>query len=215
MNQQQFIHALSTPVTNILLNTQLAADLCQQKNDQSNLGHYLSQSLLAGKYLQSIIKQNKHDKLTQSFNIHTALMTAINLCQFARKKGQIIKYFSFNKKLKLKGNRLNFQEALMCLINNAFEAYQKLNPNKVIILSASKRKTNFHLCITDGGTGMNWLKQKFAPIKGISYKQQHSGLGLAFAKNVFCRQMSGKLKILSKENRGTTISVSLPLEKIE
>lgn len=214
MTQQQLIHALSTPVTNILLNTQLAIDLCQQKRDPSNLSYYLEQSLLAGKYLQGVIKNNDANYTSNQFSIHTALMTVINLCQYARRQCQIIKYFAFDKNLQIIGNQFNFQEALICLLNNAVESYQHLNPNKVIILTASHRESNFYLSITDGGVGMNWLQQKVATLPGISYKNKHTGVGLGFAKKVFCKDMGGQLKILSKTNRGTTISVSLPMTKI-
>lgn len=205
----QLIHQLSTPVTNILLNTQLALDICQQKQDQSNLSHYLSQSLLASKYLQTVVhgpSQHKH-----SFNLSKTLNETLNLCQNSRKYQQIIRYFQINEQIKLKGNQFSFQQALICLINNAFEAYSDRTPHKFVIISARVDKANFYLSITDGGLGMTWLKQKFASVKGVSYKNNHSGLGLAYAKKVFCTQMQGNMKILSKENRGTTISINLPL----
>ncbi len=206
----QLIHQLSTPVTNILLNTQLALDICQQKHDQSNLSHYLSQSLMASKYLQSILKQPQAQQ--RLFNLSKTLNETLNLCQFSAKYQQIIRYFHIDEKIKIRGNVFCFQQALICLINNAFEAYSDKTPHKMVIISARVTTETCYLSITDGGLGMSWLQQKFASVKGISYKSNHTGLGLAYAKKIFCTQMHGKMKILSKENRGTTISIDLPIK---
>jgi len=213
-NSQILKHALATPVTTILLNLELA--LACEPGDlvfKSNFSHYLNRAFLSAKYLKSILKESGNQKASfyQSFFLKQAINEVSIIAKKSSCTSQLINYLSIDDQLLIKGSKIYFQEAMICLLNNAFESYQDNVANKLVVLSARKKDKEVEINITDAGQGMNWLRQKMAVIPGVSMKKKHQGLGLAFAKKLITQKMTGKFYINSKANKGTRIRLLLPL----
>jgi K+-sensing histidine kinase KdpD len=208
-------HSLSTPITNLLVNLELLSqdpNLSKLKNN-SNL--YLKRSLLSINYLREITQQcdkfNDRKKFCK-FNVHHSLREVIEICKNPREKGVIVPFLQLNGSEQLRGNKLYFQEAIICLLNNAFQSYKTHAPNKLVMLFANKTAKLLEIKVTDAGRG--FLKLKDSGKKLVNIKNINSqGNGLRFTQEVIKNHFQGIFTIESQPLRGTTVSCSFPLLK--
>ena len=100
------------------------------------------------------------------------------------------------------------------LWNVTLNAIQASKPNGKIICRVHSQKKHLIIQICDEGVGIpqKTLKQIFDPF--FSTKPHGSGLGLAISKRII-EQHGGKLVISSRENKGTVVSILLPLNEKE
>jgi signal transduction histidine kinase len=203
-------HSIATPLSTILINLELALACVEQEKPPAkiNFNHHLKLALKASQYLKQLINQDQKSK--QKFLVKTSILEISQIPQRIN-SNQLINYINISDKLKIAGNKLFFQESLICLINNAFESYKQKSFNRIVILKAFNDQKNLWINIVDGGCGMNWLSQKLATVDKISFKKNHTGIGLAFAKKTIEKKFAGQLLIKSKKNSGTTISLKIPL----
>lgn len=199
-------HSFATPVTNILLNTEIAVE--NLRAHPSAL--YLQRTLLNARHLQSLLRLSENPQ-PEIFSPQDALHELIALNEGTKLKEVLVSRLFLPPSLRLKGNKLAFQEMAVCLLNNAYESYEKRHPHRLVFVSATHEKTNFHLSVADGGRGMSWLDKTLCTTHRYSTKQNHTGLGLYFVKETATKEFRGKLDIYSQKSRGTTITLRLPL----
>jgi two-component system, sporulation sensor kinase B len=113
---------------------------------------------------------------------------------------------SFEKELYIKGNRSQFQQALLNFIKNGIEAIKQ---NGKLEIAIHEMLESIYFVIEDNGKGMtkeqlNWLGN---PLK--SHKENGTGLGTMIAYNII-HSMSGKIDVSSEKGKGTTFSIILP-----
>lgn len=205
-NNFVFRHACMTPLTilNCSLESLEKVQSAKEKNETISIAKEAVFHLT--KLVSAVTKVKEPD---QKFNVHDAINEAVFL--FKSKTGCTIFYSNFlPKKLKLFGNKLYFQEIIICLLNNAFEAYQD---KKLVHISLSVRiiKGQVFLGVVDFAKGMTQLGQKLALVKGVSYKENGLGLGLAFVKKTIEDEFKGVLKIISGYGVGTHVQVAIPI----
>lgn len=203
-------HSFATPLTNIVLNTEIAvAGLHQTPSSKSEI--YLQRVLLNAQYLQSILKLSEADA-PEMFSPRTALEELVTLNEGTQLKESLVSRVFLTPACQLLGNKLAFQEMAVCLLNNAFESYQPSVTHRLVFLSAVIEDAALKLSVADGGKGMGWLAQKLSTTQAYSTKQNHSGLGLYFVKSTLEREFSGTFRLCSRLNRGTTITLQFPLQ---
>jgi K+-sensing histidine kinase KdpD len=205
-------HSINTPLTNILLNLQLLAkDTTFQQKSNNQL--YLYRAILSAKYIKNIMQQSyQQQSLQKTFCPKQALREVIEICIKPMVEGQLISFLRIPEQLELCGNQLYFQEAMICLLNNAFQAYNKNSANKLVVLSCHKNKKFLTIKIADGGSGFLCLKDHAASKTKIN-KVRKLGTGLPFAQQVIEQHFQGKLEIETYPQRGSTIHCSFPLTK--
>ncbi len=217
-------HSFNTPLTSLMINLELALELQAQSfklsQPKKNYTQYLQNALLCADYLKAIMNSDQTQLLKKpQFRIKSAMMQVINMVKKAQTKVQIINFITLNKQLKLAGSKLYFQEALICLINNACEAYDEQAPNRLVMLWAQQQKQQLELKIVDAGRGFLQLADTLAAGKKINWhqlettKSDHLGLGLKFVKKVVMDHFKGQLQIRTQPNKGTTISWRIPLAR--
>lgn len=116
---------------------------------------------------------------------------------------------SFEKDLYIKGNRSQFQQALLNFMKNGIEAIKQ---NGKLEVAIHEMLESIYIVIEDNGNGMskeqlNWLGN---PLK--SQKENGTGLGTMIAYNII-HSMSGKIDVTSEKGKGTTFSIILPKAK--
>jgi two-component system, sporulation sensor kinase B len=116
---------------------------------------------------------------------------------------------SFDKELFVKGNRSQFQQALLNFMKNGIEAIKQ---NGKLEIAIHEMLESVYIVIEDNGKGMskeqiNWLGN---PLK--SHKENGTGLGTMIAYNII-HSMSGKIDVSSERGKGTTFSIILPKAK--
>ncbi len=196
-----FKHAASTPLSNILLNSQLA--LSERDNT-----HNLKEILLSANYLKNLLNSEKN---RESFTVNDALVEIILLNQCFHQDVSYTKKLKQSNDLTLSGNKLLFQEVINCLLNNAVEAYRSSNVNKIVLITTQIAKENLQIAITDGGTGMSWLEQQLLGRKFYSLKDDHQGVGIFYSKRIIKNKFSGTIKFISKKDQGSTAFIEIPL----
>jgi two-component system, sporulation sensor kinase B len=116
---------------------------------------------------------------------------------------------SFEKDLYIKGNRSQFQQALLNFIKNGIEAIKQDGKLEIAI---HEMLESIYFVIEDNGKGMNkeQLNSLGSPLK--SHKENGTGLGTMIAYNII-HSMSGKIDVSSEKGKGTTFSIILPKAK--
>lgn len=111
---------------------------------------------------------------------------------------------------------LRFREVLENLITNAIKYDTKNKPVEVIV----DKKTNLlSISVKDQGIGISEEDKKkifskfFRAEKAISNNTEGSGLGLYVTKS-YVEGWNGSITLLSKENKGSTFTIHLPIAPI-
>jgi K+-sensing histidine kinase KdpD len=204
-------HSLATPLTNIITNSELAVQNLQLETSYSPETE-LQKVLLNAQYMKSVIMlQEKRQQYI--FSPLRAIQEILQINHSSKLKKGLVTRVAIPTKKHLTGNKLLFQEMIVCLLNNAYESYKKRTLHKMVFFSATDHKKNCKITIVDAGKGMNWWEKHLSTYPFKSLKQKHSGLGLYFVKNTLEKDFNGKLAIKSQKNKGTTVTLSLPFYK--
>ncbi len=207
-------HAANTPVTNLLINLDLLTKDPHLQLLSSNSHYYLQKAIISSKYLKEIMSQSSENNLEIShlFNVKDAIAEVVQVCKKPTTAVQLIKYLQLSNNHQLKGNKLYFQETLICLLNNAFNAYKNNQANQLVVLTASVVGNKLELRIVDSARGFLQLNDSCTHHKDLSIEEiPITGTGLEFAQKVIEGHFKGKIVISTKLQKGTTIHCSLPL----
>lgn len=206
-------HATATPITNLLINLDLLFQDPGLTESQSNCSHYLKQAFLSAKYLQNIMNQCEQKQVNnQQFKIKDTLMELIELCKKPQLKGHLIHFLQLNGTEILQGNKLYFQEAIICLLNNAFQAYSEYAANKLVVLFSHIEDEVLKIKVVDGASGLlqlNDIGSKSIELKSSDVPQK--GTGLQFVEQVITQHFGGNVTVKTTLNKGTTVHCSLPV----
>ena len=104
-------------------------------------------------------------------------------------------------------NRLN--QVLLNVIKNSIEAKDKTKESYIKIYT-KKNKDTIKIYIEDNGIGISKENLKRISEPFFTTKQNGTGLGVLLSKEIISAH-SGKLEYKSKENIGTTVTITLPL----
>lgn len=105
------------------------------------------------------------------------------------------------------GDKTKLQEVFTNLLKNAFEAS---TPDKTVYLEANISGSNVVISIQDTGHGIPaaHLSTIFEPF--VTYKKNGTGLGLSISRQIVVAH-GGTIQVVSREQEGTTFTVTLPL----
>lgn len=204
-----FAHAVNTPLTTLTLYLEQTLSQLSEQPTLDSAYQQLTQALAQAKHLQRLM-QLKHPTVlkTSTFEIKLALQEVIvRLADPATRP--IITSLHVDPQSKLGGPIFLFQEALSCLIMNAFEA-SPARARAPIAITALETKGNCLIYICDSGSGMDWWTQQLITMKGFTRKKDGWGQGVTFAKEVIEDVFKGKLLISSQVQTGTIAIIKIP-----
>lgn len=134
---------------------------------------------------------------------------------FAKKKHQKIEYQTCpDGELRIRLDKIKMHEAFQNILHNAI----KYSPNgSKIQMKCAIVKNEFIFSVTDHGVGIpeaqqNKVFQRFFRADNVISMQGGTGLGLYVAKQ-FVEMHKGRIWFESKEGKGTTFFVALPLKQ--
>jgi signal transduction histidine kinase len=115
---------------------------------------------------------------------------------------------------KIWANYDEIKQAFLNIVKNSFEAI--CGGGELIIKTDLKSNPSFgwiKINFIDNGTGIQkgHMKDVFNPF--FSTKLKGTGLGLAICKRIIVERHHGAIHIDSEENKGTTVTVELPVGK--
>ncbi len=185
-------------------------------HSKNNCHHYVRQALLSAKYLKGLMIQcNSDSTFSRQFKVKESLLELVEICKKPSLQGHLVHYLQLNGNEMLEGNKLYFQEAVICLLNNAFQAYQEHAANKLVVLIANIVEEQLQIKVVDGATGLLELNdsQNESAKLNNPLELANKGTGLQFVEGVVTNHFSGSIQIDSKLSRGTTVHCNLPLSK--
>lgn len=200
-----FTHACKTPLTIALCNLELASS--SEKLPVEYLEHIDQVKKAVERLGALLVAVNQQHEDDSSFPVATAVREVVTLLQ-TKTKTVSVEQVGVSSTC-IAGNKLYFQEALSCLVTNAFEAYPE-QQNQHVTISLRIVNNLLYIHIIDYAKGMSAVAKFFASIQGVTFKKEGKGIGLNFAKQTI-EQLKGKMRITSEPDCGTRVVIALPV----
>lgn len=215
-------HELKTPITAIqgyaeLLNSDLDYTDEQKRafieriiNSAKNMASLINDILMISRLETKTVNDNK-----SSIFLNDLINEIIGETEPLRKDNNVTVYFETSENITINADINKIRQLLSNLISNALK-YNKVNG----IVRVSAEKKNGILCIeiTDTGIGIpedsqQRIFERFYRVdSGRDKKRGGTGLGLSIVKHIV-NFYGGNIKLESKVNAGTKISISIPCEE--
>lgn len=195
------------------------AQLCQIIPDQEQKRRNLDSLIEEVDYLDNIVREwmdlsrsgKKEVELTE-INLKFLLADLIRLLKgkMIMTKISVTSHFVDNFP-SIKGNKTLLKQAFLNILINSIQA---MNEGGDIYLKGEYKigepRVKVVVHDTGGGISRDKLEKVFQPF--FTSKRNGTGLGLAVVEQVIVEKHKGKLGIESKESKGTTVTIELPLE---
>ncbi len=216
-------HEINNPLSIVYGNLELLrASLKDQDILSEDKERYLDRQERAINRISDIVKGLKSFARQDDDSIHavdlnkTVESTLAFIQEIYKKDGIAIKQNTTPLPLFTLANNGKLQQVLINLISNAKDATKEIVSPKITI-TTSREHEDAAIEVADNGTGIkekNLIKvfDNFFTTKEVG---KGTGLGLGIAKNII-EDYDGSISISSKIDRGTTVTIKLPLcEAIE
>ena len=138
-------------------------------------------------------------KAKEQFSLQEAIYHVLEIISPTLKKLNIEKKLKFNKDTKLYGNRNEFEQVILNLLNNAKDA---LVEKEIVDPFIEITISNKHISIGDNAKGIakKDLEKIFNPY--FSTKENSDGIGLYISKMIIEQEMGGRL-LVETNSEGT------------
>jgi signal transduction histidine kinase len=205
-----FSHAISTPMTSLLLYLETCLSnphILEERRVKAELKALTS-------HLKSLYQEwmYLHHSQPHAFSVMQTIKQAILTAGHQYKQAVSVQC-NAPANIRLLGSSIVFQEVIVCLLRNAYEAYPHHESNRPISCIVTKRPTSLHVDIIDAGNGMNSLALLVAGMPGITFKEQGTGIGLYLSRDSLRQHFGGELHIASAAGVGTRVTLELPLSR--
>lgn len=144
----------------------------------------------------------------EELDLTMLLEETVNILKPLYKEHDASIIFKTKKEVYINGDYNKLKQVLINILKNTIEARDE---NKKLIATIKLIENKKSVCLSIEDTGMGMTKETLSKVSNIFFttKQNGTGLGLAFSKEVI-NLHKGTIKIKSKLNIGTTISITLP-----
>lgn len=218
-------HELRTPITVIKSYSDILADtpdaepelrtrfLDTISSETDRMARIISDLLT----LSSLDENANYKRPSEEIDVRSIIEGLVErLSLSAKKKKQELIYTPINDVPKIKGDRGGFERVLINVISNAL----KYTPTGGKIQVFSRTMYNdIIIKVSDTGIGIskeqlpNIFDRFFRVDKARSRDKGGTGLGLAIAKQTIESAFHGKILITSELNKGTDVTITIPLPK--
>ena len=187
----------------------------EQYHKDKELIEYIDYILEAVERCGTITKQllgfaRKFDVNIQMVNLKEMILDVLNFHnKEAEYRNITVQVDVPQDNLEIKTDRGKLQQILLNLVNNAFQAVDK---GCCLNIHASYNGTDkVGITISDNGCGMpqDNLSKIFEPFFTTKERGKGTGLGLAITYGLV-KKLNGDISVESKENEGTTFTITLP-----
>lgn len=151
-------------------------------------------------------------KLNIEKNIMEVNMLLEDVCDESKmifKNNMKFKYKISDDEVYINGDYNRLKQVLINVIKNAKEA---IGDNGIVDLKAKTFKNKYIITIKDNGVGMDKETSKKIGTAFYTTKKNGTGLGVCFSKEII-EKHGGTMEYISKEKKGTTVKITLPINK--
>lgn len=191
------LHAVATPLTVI------ATSLEAYQNTKNPL--YLESCQISVKRLEELL-MNKSDSF---FCVKTAMIELESLLR-SKIRLRIVGLSKISTSEITLADKVVFQEALICLLNNAAESYST-DSTPIIALYVHYSESSIQIDVIDSGRGMSLYDSIKALFFKWSSKHSGKGVGLAYAVQTLKRTYGARVVIQSRRQVGTRVTLQIPI----
>ena len=205
------VHEIRNPTTTILMGLNALSKLELSQRDRLRLSLALEEGERLKNLLTEILLYAKPQNLkSEEIELNQFLSKMLfSLQEMPQAAERQIKLISWEKIVKVKGDRDKLKQVIINLVKNACEA---IKPGGVVTcsISPSRHPNYIRVSIHNGGTPIpqDILPKITEPF--VSQKSGGTGLGLAIVKQIITAHQ-GSLSIKSTAKTGTIISFTLPI----
>jgi len=213
-------HDLRSPISNISNITELIQSDDLSQADKTNFLRLIDQSSRSALHLINDLLQNSDTQVRESLFRKIELNQLLNLwipslqLRANEKNIQILTHF-FSAPIDISIDVDRIERVITNLVNNAV----KFSPDgSKIFIQVSADDAYAHIIVTDQGIGIPKEKQAlifdmFSKAQRLGTSGEKSfGMGLSICKQII-EQHHGNISVQSEENKGSTFTVDLPLQK--
>jgi signal transduction histidine kinase len=169
------------------------------KTEVNRINKIITQFLNYAKPLEISLKQ---------IEINSYLKEIYRLFEAQAKQKSIKFILQGNEKLSLRIDTDLIKQALMNIIQNAFDA---VTADGEVVIKYFKLKNDLIIQISDNGVGIPTEQQKKIFDLYFTTKKDGNGLGLSISQKIIS-QHKGSITVSSKINKGTTFKIILPIQ---
>ncbi|MCF8414376.1 MAG: HAMP domain-containing histidine kinase [Melioribacteraceae bacterium] len=216
-------HELNNPLEGILTYSKLIQKKLYKKENPEQYKSIIEflelisdESARCGKIVKDLLLfSHRGDEAFVEFNLLDTLKRSITLINHHLEMNNIKleKEIPEEEKIPINGNSQKIQQALISLFMNAIEAVGK---DGHIRISLSIENKNATIRVIDNGSGIpkNDIEHIFEPFYSTKSIGKGTGLGLSIAYGIIANH-KGTIRVEETSARGTSMKLSLPLNKIE
>lgn len=152
-------------------------------------------------------------------NINETLLLVLNLMPYLFKNHfeQVSVMTNLDPQLpKVYANYEEIKKVFLNILKNGFEAMIKTDKKEMTLTTVSKvNKKNKDIAIIFSDTGEGIKKEHIGSIGTpfFTTKLRGTGMGLVICNKIIVERHNGRLSIEGHENRGTTVTVTLPINQ--
>ncbi len=175
-----------------------AADILQQTRRISNIVQSLT----------NFSRTNEVGSYAEQVQLCKVVQDALKLVQLTHKNKQIEFYSNCPGNLITSGDQQRLSQVFVNLLSNATDASDDGDTIRIV---ARQENQQLIIEITDQGSGIpdSFQSRLFEPFATTKPTGEGTGLGLALARNIILDH-HGQIRIDSRENSGTLVTISLP-----
>ena len=218
-------HELRTPLTTIKSYSETLADNpdVDRELQVRFLDVIASESDRMARIISDLLTLSELDenqtfyKAPEEINVRKMLENIVDrMGMTAKKKNQTLRYTPINETPTISGDPDSLERVIINIISNALKY---TGEGGTIEVFSSKVYKDICIKVKDNGIGIQ--KDKLPHIfdrfyrvdKARSRDTGGTGLGLAIAKQALESGFNGKIKILSEFNKGTEVTITIPVER--
>lgn len=198
-------HDLMNPITSLLISIELKNS--HNISDLSESGKELSE------FLKVIQNQLKNNPQRESFLISKTINDTAILIKYKAMMNNVRIVIVNKDECELFGNRLVLMRAVLNLINNAIESYERC-PREMqdVVISFYKEKEYLNIRISDFGCGISKKDQKKIFNYFYTNKSDGTGIGLPISYRSIKKEYRGEIMIESEDGKGSNFIIKIPLK---
>jgi nitrogen fixation/metabolism regulation signal transduction histidine kinase len=207
---RQFAHELKNPLQPILISLYRIEKSLEERADSAQIKEALQAASYEIKHLTELA-----DRFSQLAKLPPPKLEKVDLNELLTSmatlyKEQLAAYdFALrlpSEKSYVKADETYFREGLHNLLQNAIDASEE---GGKIIVELKRHRDSVDIVVQDFGKGMTDDVIASARMPYFTTKEKGSGLGLTIVEKTVT-EMGGQLLINSREEQGTTVTMSLP-----
>lgn len=213
-----FFHDLATPISLISLNLHTLNNKNQQK-ELATINVLLKRAMNGTRYLENFVasarKQLQNHEIKKTFSLNKEIKQVIQLLHYKTNETKIKILFETDGPVKLFGNPIKFNQILMNLLLNAFDASKNIaiaEKDRVITVRLIADEKNISLSVHNWGVRINKedLRKIFDPFFTTKNSDYGTGLGLSITRDIIQKNFHGKITVSSDQAKGTTFTIIFP-----